>query len=324
MKPFFLKTFLFFIIISFACCKKQASATSANDNVKKQQTTIFSADSAYKYIETQVAFGARVPNSTAHKQCGTFLIDKLSQFCDTIYIQNCQLKAFDGTILHAQNIIGSFNPENKKRILLLAHWDSRPWCDAESDKAKQQTPVLGADDGASGVGVLLEIARCLSIQKPTFGIDILLTDAEDYGVPSWSDERNSQSWCLGSQYWAKNPHVKNYTAEFGILLDMVGGTNAIFPIEENSQYYAPHIVAKVWEEAQQLGYSDLFVNQPFGAITDDHLPINEIARIPTLDIIHLNNQTGFPDYWHTTKDDMTNISKNTLKKVGDVVLNSIQ
>lgn len=247
---------------------------------------------------------------------------RLKEFCDTVYVQNVQVKAGDGKMLPCINLIGAINPNAKRRILLLAHWDTRPWADMDSkDKDKA---ILGADDGASGVGVLLELARQIkSKQLPAdLGIDILLTDVEDYGKTEWGDD----SYALGTQYWARNPHVPGYKAEFGILLDMVGGRNARFPLEGVSTKYAGDVQQRVWQAANTAGFSSHF---PFIAgtdITDDHVFVNVIAKIPTIDIINLNmnsSTSAFAEHWHTHNDNMSVIDKTTLEAVGETLLQVI-
>ena len=196
----------------------------------------FNADSAYRYVQEQVDFGPRVPNTAAHRACGDYLIGKLKQFGATVHVQEADLVAYDNTILKARNIIGSFNPDNRRRVLLCAHWDSRPYADSERSKKKQREPILGANDGASGVGILLEMARLMQQQAPTIGVDIIFFDAEDYGIPTfYKGNYKADTWCLGSQYWGRVPHVQGYNARYGILLDMVGGRGATFYREGFSQ-----------------------------------------------------------------------------------------
>ncbi|MCB0510460.1 MAG: M28 family peptidase, partial [Bacteroidetes bacterium] len=285
------------------------------------ESPIFSEDSAFAFIEKQVLFGPRVPNTSEHQACKAWLMSKLASYADTVIAQNADLKAFDAKILKATNIIASFNPEASKRILLCAHWDTRPF--ADQDQEGIQEPILGANDGASGVGVLIEIARQLKNQPIDLGVDLILFDAEDYGQPAFSEEDYfPNSYCLGSQYWAANPHVPNYTAEYGILLDMVGGPNAVFTMEGTSVYFANNILHKVWAIAHALNYSSYFSYVQTPAITDDHLYINQIAKIPTIDIIQYDKTTesGFAWYWHTHKDNLDAIDKKTLKTVGQTLM----
>ncbi len=294
------------------------------DAVKKERTRppLFSADSAYNYIEKQVSFGPRVPNTEAHREAGNWLAATLGGFADTLYLQETRVRAYDGTVLNITNIIGVFQPDKRRRILLCAHWDSRPYADYDPDPASHYTPIDGANDGASGVGVLLEIARLLHAQAPDIGIDIIFFDAEDYGRHRFSDRPDEDSWALGAQHWARNPHRPDYFARFGILLDMVGASDAIFKREGYSMLYAPNIVRKVWETAQRIGYGHMFVNRDGGFITDDHYYVNMIRNIPTINIIHQDDSTphGFFPQWHTLADNMSVIDKYTLRAVGETVV----
>jgi Zn-dependent M28 family amino/carboxypeptidase len=312
--------FILFIFI-FSGCKQ--TSQSSNQKVAEQiKVPVFVADSAYQFIQSQVDFGPRVPNTDAHAQCAAYLSAKLKSFGAEVTEQKADLKAFNGTVLKAVNIIGSFQPEKQKRVLLFAHWDTRPWSDHDPDSANHNTPVLGANDGASGVGVLLEIARQLGQNAPEVGVDIIFFDAEDYGAPETFSGNSEDSWCLGSQYWSKNPHKNGYKADYGILLDMVGAPGATFYKEEISMYYAAHVVNKVWDIAQNLGYGQYFLNEKMGAITDDHLYVNRIAGIPSIDIIQYDKfaAKGFGQYWHTTHDTMENIDKATLNAVGNTLM----
>jgi hypothetical protein len=213
-----------------------------------------------------------------------------------------------------------------------AHWDSRPYADHDPDKANTRTPIDGANDGASGVGILLECARLFKAQPlpEKLGIDIVLFDLEDYGPHTEEAEKyydgETNYWALGSQYWAKHPHVYGYKAYYGILLDMVGGSEPSFPKEYYSQGYAGWVSNKVWRKAFDLGYRPFFSNEMGTAISDDHIPMNEIAGIPTIDIIDLQPNSSnecFPEVWHTLSDNLENIDKTTLGMVGDVLLHVI-
>ncbi|MFN6943366.1 MAG: M28 family peptidase [Cytophagaceae bacterium] len=285
----------------------------------------YNADSAYKFIYNQVAFGPRVPNTAAHRKCGDYLIKTLKRLDCEVTVQEFEAEAFDGTKLQLRNIIGSINPDAQKRIILAAHWDTRPFADQDSENPDK--PIDGANDGASGVGVLLEIARAIQEfgQNPGVGIDFILFDGEDYGQPDNGRAYKPDTWCLGSQYWSKNKHKEGYTAYYGILLDMVGAADAKFAMEGTSMQYAPSVMKKVWDTGNRLGYSNHFIYKKVSPIIDDHHYVNTIARIPMIDIIEYNPQGDhyFGDYWHTHDDNMDIIDTATLKVVGHTVLDVI-
>lgn len=306
-----------------ACKHQQKPEDQTNNEQKTAERPSFSADSAYAFTEAQCAFGPRVPNTEAHRKCSAYLTAAFRRFCDTVYVQEFNGKAYNGILLKSKNIIGCFNPEAKERILVASHWDSRPYADHDPDPAMHRTPIDGANDGAAGVGILLEIARQLSLKHPDKGIDLVCFDSEDYGAPQDDDAQYSEDdWCLGSQYWAQHPHRTAYSARFGILLDMVGGPNALFCKEGTSAFYAQDILNRVWNYAAGLGYSSDFSSRETAPIIDDHLYINKLSNIPMIDIIEYNEAggTGFNPTWHTLKDNMENISRATLQKVGEVVL----
>ena len=308
-----------------SCDNKQNSKPVAQPAPQVKQVVIpdFNADSAYNYVKKQLDFGPRVPGSVAHKQCAEWFVDFFSDKADTVYVQDFRTRLYDGRGIDGKNIIAAFNPEAKKRILLAAHWDSRPFADHDPDKNNWNTPIDGANDGASGVGVLMETARILNDNPVNIGVDIILFDLEDYGAPYFLNLMTNDDWALGSQYWAKNPHIYNYRAYFGILLDMVGASNAKFPKEYYSQQFAPALSNDVWKIARELGYDEYFTNELGHPINDDHIYVNAIARIPMIDIIHLenNSESSFYPYWHTVKDNLEQIDPKTLGMVGDVVVN---
>jgi len=319
------------VCLLLSCCGQKSSTKSTDstansmNSVMKVETPVFDADSAYSYVARQVAFGPRVPNTQAHRDCADYLAAELMRHGAKLFVQEAILTAYNGTKLNARNIIGSFNPDNPRRVLLFAHWDSRPYADHDPDPANHRTPIDGADDGGSGVGVLLEMARQIGAKRPEIGVDIIFFDAEDYGIPVFENDFSEHTYCLGSQFWVKNPHVPKYRAEYGILLDMVGSKGATFYKEFTSVRYASQYVEKVWATARSLGYGKFFINKNGGGATDDHTYVNEGLRIPCLDIINLDldNNTGFGSYWHTLNDTMDIISKETLKAVGQTVLTVI-
>ncbi len=305
---------------------KQKSAQQDSTAVKTVAVPVFNEDTALESARVQLAFGPRVPNTSAHEQCAVYLIDKIKAYTKDVVVQKGKVQAYNGTTLNFQNIIASWKPATNNRILLCAHWDSRPWADHDPDPKKRQKPVDAANDGAAGVGILMEVARQLSIANPPIGVDIIFFDVEDYGPQQDVKVENSdQYWGQGAQYWAMNPHKSDYYAKYGILLDMVGAKNATFLMEGQSMEYAPDVVRSVWSTANRIGYSSYFLFEQGGYITDDHVPLNKIRHIPTIDMIHLvkNSENGFYPYWHTTGDTFDKIDKSTLKVVGQTLLTVI-
>lgn len=285
----------------------------------------FNADSAYSFCKAQCDFGPRTMNSAAHEECGRWIADKFKQYGCTVTEQKTDITAWNGKTLKCTNIIASYKPEHTTRVLLCAHWDSRPWADNDTDSANWHTPVMGANDGASGVAVLLELARIVhQADSLKMGIDFVCFDAEDYGIPRWSNVSDQgDSWALGAQYWAKNPHRQGYEAVFGILLDMVGGQGAQFYKEGISVQLAPVVVDKIHAAAKVVGFGSYFPDKIGGSVTDDHVPVNQYAKIPTADIIAYYPdcaQSSFGPVWHTINDTMDNIDRNTLKAVGQTLV----
>lgn len=322
----------------FSCGLRKQTTTDT-----ETQTAIglaFNADSALLFCQQQCDFGPRTMNSQAHDLCEQWIIRKFQSYGMTVIPQKCELKGYDGSTLHSTNIIASYRPELTDRILLCAHWDCRPWADNDPDEANWHKPVLAANDAASGVAVMLEIARLISSNDAakstatadsslctlhsTLGIDFICFDAEDYGYPQWETiDDPGNTWALGAQYWAANPHVSGYKARYGILLDMVGGQGAQFYQEIMSKHYAKHIVDKVWRAASVVGYGSSFPMAEGNAITDDHIPVNTVANIPCIDIIpYYTNceQSSFGPTWHTVNDDMAHLDKNTLLAVGQTII----
>lgn len=313
--------------LCFSCEQKPKSTNNTETLAAKpalNKAPDFNADSAFVQVKNQVDFGPRVPSTTAHKKCGNYLANKLKQYGAEVIEQSFTAQTFDGKSHACRNIIGVINPQATKRILLTAHWDTRPF--ADQDSKDQNKPIDGANDGGSGVGVLLELARTIQAaqQKPNVGIDIVFFDAEDYGETDGyqpkPNEEAGQWWCIGSRYWANNPHKQGYAAYFGVLLDMVGNKNAKFAKEGASMEFAPSVVNQVWEIGQQLGYTQ-FNNSVVEAITDDHIAVNRIAKINMIDIIEYDETDGayFSNTWHTHNDNINNIDKQTLKAVGQTL-----
>lgn len=318
-----------FSLILLGCNAKSGQQAAENMNFLAESESVapgdvmteatlgdFNADSAYNYLASQVAFGPRVPNTEAHRKTGDWLVSELKRHGAKVTEQKMKLKAFDGTELDSRNIFAQINPDKKERVLLLAHWDSRPWADKDPDPAKRNLPVDGANDGASGVAVLLEIARQLNLSPVEKGIDILFVDAED-----WGTDGDDESWALGTKYFVENPLIKGYSPDYAILLDMVGGEGATFCREYFSERSAPRISEEIWKTAHQLGYQEMFINRMGSAVMDDHVQLIK-AGIPAIDIIEyrLEGESGFNPRWHTAADNLDGISKSTLKAVGASLL----
>ncbi len=323
-----------------ACGSKK---TNMSENMQAPVGPEFMADSAFLYCQKQCNFGPRTMNSEAHERCGQWIADQFRSRGMEVILQRADLKGYDGTVLKSTNIIASFRPELQERILLCAHWDSRPWADNDPDEANWHIPVMAANDGASGIAVMLEIARLITMNtdsmshdslqnnvgdslrlNPKIGIDFICFDAEDWGVPQWEEsDIEGNTWALGSEYWAEHPHKDNYRARYGILLDMVGGQGAQFYQETISKRYASSIVNRVWKAASVVGYGSYFPSKEGGMITDDHVPVNQIARIPCIDIIPCHpdcEESSFGPTWHTINDDMEHIDRATLKAVGQTIV----
>ena len=305
------------------------SETEETDEMEKVEPVgpAFNADSAYAFTKKQCDFGPRDMNSKGHEECLQWIVNKFKQYGCKVTTQKADLTGWDGTVLHSTNIIAQYNPLATTRILFCAHWDSRPWADNDPDSLNWHKPILAANDAASGVAVMLELARLLKDHKSqSLGIDFVCFDAEDWGVPQWSDHQDDgNSWALGAQYWSANI-PKGYAPRYGILLDMVGGQGAQFYREGMSEQYANEIVKKVWRAARQAGYSSFFPKQDGGMITDDHIPVNQTAKIPCIDVIPYYpecQQSSFGPTWHTISDDMQHIDKNTLKAVGQTMVQVI-
>lgn len=316
------------IILIGACasCKNTKKAADDADTVALVGPD-FNADSAYAFTEAQCAFGPRTMNSTAHDRCAQWIENKFKQYGCQVTTQEADLKGYDGTVLKNRNIIARHNPNATTRILFCAHYDSRPWADNDPDSANWRKPVMGANDGASGVAVMMELARLVQNDSTLqLGIDFVCLDTEDWGTPQWADVADDgNSWALGAQYFADNL-PQGYEVRYGILLDMVGGQGARFYQEGVSKQYAPEIVKKVWAAARKAGYESYFPALDGGMITDDHVPLNEKAHIPTIDVINYYpdcQQSSFGPTWHTVIDDMEHIDRNTLKAVGQVMVQVI-
>ncbi|MCD8266597.1 MAG: M28 family peptidase [Prevotellaceae bacterium] len=311
-----------------SCHRRTGSAADRPDTIALQPCPSFLADTAMAYINAQCAFGPRVPGSEAWRECQQWIAEAFASLGCEVERQQTEVTVYDGTTVPCVNIIARLNPQSSDRIILCSHWDSRPWADNDPDEANHHTPVLAANDGASGVAVMLEILRAIrQAEGDTLrtGIDFICFDVEDYGTPQWADdvdEETGDTWCLGATYWAREAANNNYRARFGILFDMVGGRGSTFSMERVSREYAEPVVQMLWHIAQQIGYGHYFPLRDGGFITDDHVAVNRIAHVPCIDIVpyHEDGPSSFGPTWHTLSDTPENIDPGVLEAVGQSVL----
>lgn len=290
---FLLSSLLLFFLIGLNC--------SSNPPLE------FKGERAYQFLEEQCEFGPRYPGSPGHQALKKYLLDFFSTHTNLIRSQDFEWEDTTRSLkLELSNIIVSFYPEMKRRVLLCAHWDTRPWADKDPDPLNRLKPILGANDGSSGVAVLMELATIISKRKPRYGVDLILFDGEDYG----SDD-HPERWCLGSNYFSRN--LGGYKAYFGILLDMVGDKDLQIYQEGYSTLYAKEIVKLVWGKAEKLSISE-FRSEIKHFMIDDHLPLIR-AGIPCIDIIDFD----YP-YWHTLEDTPDKCSPESLEKVGKLII----
>jgi len=281
---------------------------------KSAGSTGFSGEAAYRYAAAQVAFGPRIPGTPAAKAAGDWIIAQMKARGAQVVVQSFDYKTASGAVVPMRNILARYRPELSDRILYVTHWDSRPHstgrcCAPEAaTEAEKNTPVPGANDGASGVGMFVALGDVLNKNKPNVGVDLLFTDGEDYGDfgPPQVDV------LVGAKYFAAHLPSSDYHPLFGVLWDMIGDADLRIPQEGNSINQAPEVVQRVWDLAADLGYSNVFVPENGGAIDDDHIPLLA-AGLRVIDVIDL----AYPPH-HTPHDTMDKISARSLGIVGDV------
>ena len=276
----------------------------------------FDGDSAFSWLEKQCEFGPRNPGSKGYFDCKDFFIQNLMDFSDTVFTQNFTYTELrDNNTYALSNIIAEFNVNSERHILLGAHWDTRPWADRDFNPSNRSIPIIGANDGASGVAVLMELAKMFKSNPPPVNVTLVLFDGEDLGVEGIPD-----SYAQGSQYFAKNLPIQK--PDFGIVLDMIGDRILEIPIERNSYRIAPDIVNELWNIAEKLKLS-AFQNRLGYDVYDDHIPLWEFAEIPAIDLIDLNYPNQRMNYWHTLDDIPQNCSPESLDQVGSLLTNYI-
>lgn len=319
------------VALCASCTGKQTGTASGSDTIPMKPAPVFCADSAMAYVEAQCAFGPRTPMSVAHDECCQWIAGEFRRHGADVAFQQIEVAGYDSTIMRGTNIMASINPEHTDRVLITAHYDSRLWADNDADAAHHRTPVLAANDGASGVAVMLEIARAIGQMPLAFGVDFVCFDLEDQGVPQWAESDDEEpadpyhNWCMGSRKWAEQAFNGGYRARYAVNLDMVGGRGAKFAMESYSLQFARPVVLMVWHIAHQLGYGEFFDLDEGGSVMDDHVSVYQYTHIPSLDIVpHVSGQrSSFGDTWHTMNDTPENIDPEVMKAVGQVMLQTL-
>jgi len=321
-----MKYILFAVMASMlvACGGRSGRNIGGPDTITLAPCPTFNADTCMKYIQEQCNFGPRVTGSKEADLCRQYIVEQFRRFGAVVEEQQADVTLWDGKVLPACNIIAKLNPDNTDRVIVCAHWDSRPWADNDEDEKNHHTPVLAANDGASGVAMMMEICRLLQQTPIKVGIDFICFDAEDMGTPQWAEteESTSETWCLGSKFWAERAREEGYRARYGVLLDMVGGRGSVFPPEKVSQDYAQPIASLFVRLGNQLGYGHYFpLNREGGFLMDDHVNINRIARVPCIDVVpnFTDGPSSFGPTWHTVNDTPENIDTNVLEAVGQTL-----
>ena len=306
------------------------AALTACDSVERLRggKTSFSGDSALAYARAQVAFGPRVPGTDGHRRAGDWIVEQMRTRADTVIQQTWTHVTQAGDTLPMRNIFARIRPEATQRVLYVAHWDTRPTADNERNLGARQRPIPGANDGASGVALLIALADALKKTPPTVGVDLLFVDGEDYGPfeNPVEDTTLNRDVLVGSRYFADNM-PSDYKPIFGVVWDMIGDANLQLYQEGHSISAAPEVVSRVWSTANELGYSKYFLPEAMGAITDDHYPLirKGLRVIDVIDIDYCSDggvqcQTTERQLHHTHGDTIDRISARSLQIVGDVAL----
>ena len=304
-----------FFGFSFCLLLSACDFSCASLKAAKPPIPHFDENVAFAQILAYEKFGPKVPGTEAHVKGGDWIVAELKKTSVKILEQKSTAETFDHHTIPIRNIIAQLNPEAKERYFFSAHWDNRPFSDEDPDPKFKNTPVPGVNDGGSGVVVLLGMAKALSGLNLPFGVDFVFFDAEDWGTP-----RNEESYCLGTQYWAKNPIPENYQAKFGVNFDMVGRIGSIFPVESYSAEKAPGVLSKIHAAAKKLGYEELFPNNQIGAVVDDHIYVMQGRGFPVADLIAMTGRGRFPPEWHTHLDTSEFISRDVMKAVGQTMI----
>ena len=276
----------------------------------------FDEDNAFSYLVAQCDFGPRNPGSDGYFACLDYLITELDKSANEIILQDFsyQEQRYNKRY-NLENIIARYNPDSEFQTVISAHWDTRPWADQEDLRQDRDQPIIGANDGASGVAILLELAKIMGENPPPIGVNLVFFDGEDLGVPG-----ENETYCQGSRFFAKNLPIPR--PDEAINLDMVGDKQLVLPIERYSLEYHPKLVRHLWDRAKDMGL-DAFIGRVDYAIYDDHIPLNEIAGIPSIDLIDFKYPNSYANFWHTLNDIPENCSEESLGQVGDLMVDYI-
>ena len=295
-----------------ALCLLAAACGGTDATRSSGPRTRFDGQRAYGYVRQQLDFGPRVPGTAAHRQAGDWLVQTLRGTADTVIVQEWVHVTARGDSLPMRNVLARFRPASGERVLYVAHWDTRPVADGEPDPARRTLPIPGANDGASGVALLLALGDALEAAPPAVGVDLLLVDGEDYG-----DFGRDEDVFIGSTWFAGHLPSPAYRPLFGVVWDMIGDRDLEIFQETNSVQAAPEVVARVWGAAEELGYGAVFVPRGKYAIEDDHMPlIRQGLRV--IDVIDFD----FPHH-HRLSDNLATVSAASLQVVGDVALSLV-
>jgi hypothetical protein len=293
-------------LVLLAGCQARAGADKPAGSVE------FNGPTALTYVQKQMSFGPRIPNQAGHRQTGDWLLAELRARADTVVVQEIRHVTHKGDTLRLRNFFARFRPQATERVLFLAHWDTRPVADRSMNVAQQRQPVPGANDGASGVAVLLGVADALKAKPPANGVDLLFVDGEDYG-----DFADTNDVLIGSRWFAAH-QPPGYQPLYAILFDMVGDKDLQIHQEGNSLAFAPEVVRSVWRVAAARGYERQFVPDVRHTLTDDHVALQKVG-IHAIDVVDFD----YP-YWHTTEDTIDKVSAESLQIVGDVAVSLVR
>lgn len=309
-----------------------ASGTSGCAKLKEKYsgpTTAFDGQAALNYAKANLAFGPRTPGTAAHDKAGDWIVAEMKKRTDSVILQTWTQTTANGTKLAMKNVIARFNPKATSRVLYLTHWDTRPTADEDQNLGNRASPILGANDGAAGVGLFLALGDVFKKQPPSVGVDLLFVDGEDWGDFSPDSSGNYPDALFGSQYFANHLPSPGYKPLFGVLFDMIGDADLTIYQEPNSVQAAPEVVSRVWRTADSLGYNQYFRTGMWPAITDDQVPLLK-KGLHVIDVLDFwygpppasgnPEDSPVPNYHHTMQDTFDKLSAKSLQVVGDVAV----